>query len=95
MKQKILFFTLYGSKSGILGQKKRCLGVFWTECEVADLKQRQKTTAMATKTRSNRWYYPQMTLETPQTALINMAPVPVNMAVCAVHHRPLKSMGFL
>ena len=37
-----LFFTF---KSGILGQK-LCFGVFWTECEVADLKQRQRTTAM-------------------------------------------------
>ena len=41
------------------------------------------------ETRSNRWYYPQMTLETPQTACVDMAPVPVNMAVCAIQHRPL------
>ena len=39
------FFALYGSKSGILGQN-RCLGVFWTECGVADLKQRQRITSM-------------------------------------------------
>ena len=45
LKNRFLFFTLHGSKSGILGQK-RCFGVFWTECEVADLKQRQRTTAM-------------------------------------------------
>ena len=35
-----------------------------------------------------------MTLETPRTALLNLAPVPVNMAVCAMQHRPLRSMGF-
>ena len=29
-----------------------------------------------------------MTLETPRTALLNMAPVPVNMAVCAKQHAP-------
>ena len=35
MGQKVVFWV-----------KKRCFGVFWTECEVADLKQRQRTTAM-------------------------------------------------
>ena len=30
----------------VLWVKKRCLGVFWTECEVAGLKQRQRTTTM-------------------------------------------------
>ena len=30
----------------VLGRKNGVLGVFWTECEVADLKQRQRTTAM-------------------------------------------------
>ena len=35
MGQKVVFWV-----------KKRCFGVFWTECEVADLKQRQKLTAM-------------------------------------------------
>ena len=38
-------FTFYGSRGGILGQKTRCYGVFWTGCEVADLKQTQKLTA--------------------------------------------------
>jgi hypothetical protein len=35
MGQKVVFWV-----------KKRCLGVFWADCEVADLKQRQRTTAM-------------------------------------------------
>ena len=35
MGQKVVFWV-----------KKRCFRVFWTVCEVADLKQRQKTTAM-------------------------------------------------
>ena len=30
----------------VFWDKKRCFGVFWTRCEVADLKQRQKPTAM-------------------------------------------------
>ena len=33
-------------QKGVFCVTKRCFGVFWTECEVADLKQRQKTTAM-------------------------------------------------
>ena len=35
-----------------------------------------------------------MTLETPRTACVNMAPVPVNMAVCAIQHRPVQKRGF-
>ena len=35
MGQKLVFWV-----------KKQCFGVFWTECEVTDLKHRQKTTAM-------------------------------------------------
>ena len=35
-----------------------------------------------------------MTLETPRTALLNMAPVPVNMAASAIQHQPLRSTGF-
>ena len=35
MGQKVVFWV-----------KKRCFGVFWTRCEVADLKQRQGTIAM-------------------------------------------------
>ena len=36
------FFYLSWVKKVGFGSKKRCFGVFWTECEVADLKQRQK-----------------------------------------------------
>ena len=39
------FFAFYGSKM-VFWVKKRRLGVFWTECEVADLKQRQRIAAM-------------------------------------------------
>ena len=35
----------YGSTSSV-SVKKRCFGVFWTKCEVADLEQRQRTTAL-------------------------------------------------
>ena len=35
-----------------------------------------------------------MTLETPPTARVNMAPVPVTMAVCAIQHRPVQNKGF-
>ena len=42
---KIDLFYLLWVKSGIWVNK-RCFGVFWTECEVSDLKQRQRTTAM-------------------------------------------------
>ena len=45
LKKTIYFFTFYGSRNGILG-KKRCFVMFWTGCEVADLKQRQETTSM-------------------------------------------------
>ena len=44
-KNKVYFYPLR-VKKWYFWSKKRCLGVFWTECEVADLKQRQRTTAM-------------------------------------------------
>ena len=44
-KSIFIFFTFYGPKSGILGQK-RCFWVFWTGCEVADLKQTQILTTI-------------------------------------------------
>ena len=62
--------------------------MFWTKCEVADLKQRQRTTAMDHRNKIQSLVLPtQMALETPRTALQNMARVPVNMAVCAIQHR--------
>ena len=33
-------------------------------------------------------------LATPRAALLNMAPIPVNMAVCAMQHQPLRRSGF-
>ena len=39
-------FTFIGQKRVVFWVKKWCFRVFWTECEVADLKQRQRTTAM-------------------------------------------------
>ena len=86
-------FTFYGSKSGILGQK-RCFGVFWTECEVADLKHRQGITTMDHRNTIQSLVLP---TDDPGDALDYMCeygPVPVNMAVCAIQHRPLRSMGF-
>ena len=45
--QKIDFYFLpFMGQKVVFWVKKRCFGVFWTECEVADLKQRQRTTAM-------------------------------------------------
>ena len=68
--------------------KKRCFGVFWTECEVADLKQRQRTTAM-----DHRNKIQSLVLPTDDPG--DTPPVPVNMAVCAIQPRPLRSSGFL
>ena len=79
-------FYFYGQKV-VFWVKKRCFGVSWTKCEVADLKHRQGITTIDHMTRSNRVYYPHMALETPPTALLNVAPVPVIMAVRAIQHR--------
>ena len=35
-----------------------------------------------------------MTLETPRTACVNLAPVPVNMAISAINRPIFQSMGF-
>ena len=66
-----LFLPFMGQKV-VFWVKKRCFGVFWTKCEVADLKHRKKPRWTIEK-RYNRCYYPHMALETPQTALLNVA----------------------
>ena len=39
------FYPFIGQKV-VFWVKKRCFGVFWTRCEIADLKQRQEITTM-------------------------------------------------
>ena len=45
-KKKSFYFLPFMGQKVVFWVTKRCFGVFWTECEVADLKQRQRTTAM-------------------------------------------------
>ena len=66
----------------------------WTECEVADLKQRQEIT---TPDRRNKIQLLILPTDDPGDApdwITEYGPVPVNMAVCAIQHQALKSMGF-
>ena len=70
------------------------LGVFWAECEVADLKQRQRTNSMEHRNKTQSLVLPTDDPGDAQAVLLNMAPVPVNIAACAIQHRPLKISGF-
>ena len=40
------YFLLFMGQKGVFGVKKWCCGVFWTECEEADLKQTTEITTM-------------------------------------------------
>ena len=59
-------------------------------------KERDGIATMDDRPRSNCWCYPQMTLEAPQTALLimNMAPVPVNVAMYAINQPIVQNKGF-
>ena len=73
MGQKVVFWV-----------KKRCFGVFWTGCEVADLKQRQKLTAMDHRNKIQSLVLPTDDPGDAPDCITEYCPVPVNMAVSAV-----------
>ena len=91
--EDIDFFTFYGSKSGILGQK-RCFGVFWTECEVADLKQRQRTTAMDHRNKIQSLVLPTDDPGDAPNCITEYGLLPVNMAIYALNQLIFQNMGF-
>ena len=45
-KNIVLFYFTFVGQKGVFWVEKRCFGVFWTECEVADLEQRKEITTM-------------------------------------------------
>ena len=60
-------------QKGMFWVKKRCFVVFWTECEVADLKQRQEITTMDNRNKIHSLVLPTDDPKTPRTALLNIA----------------------
>ena len=65
------FFVLFMGQKGVFGSKNGVSGVFWTECEGSDLKQRKGITTMDYRNKIQSLV--SMTLETPPTACVNMA----------------------
>ena len=75
-------------QKGVFGVKKRCFGVFWSECEVADLEQRQGTTAMDHRNKIKPLV---LSTDDPGDApdcINEYDPLPVNMAIYAIY-RPI------
>ena len=61
--------------------KKRCFGVFWTGCEVADLKQRQNTTSMDHRNKIQSLVLPTKNPGDAPDCITEYGLLPVNMAI--------------
>ena len=74
--------------------KKWCFGVFWTGCEIADLKQRQKIFKMNYRNKIQWLVSPTDDPGDAPDCMCEYGPVPVNMAISAINRPIFRSMGF-
>ena len=87
------FYFLSWVKSGFWVQK-RCFGVFWTECEVADLKKRQKIFKMNHRNKIQSLVSPTDDPGDAPDCMCEYGPVPVNMAISAINRPVFQIRGF-
>ena len=85
---------LFMGQKGVLWVKKRCFGVFWAECEAADLKQRKVITTIDHRNKIQSLVLPTDDPGDAPDCITEYGPLPVNTAIYAIQHRPLRSMGF-
>ena len=74
MGQKVVFWV-----------KKWCFGVFWTGCEVADVKQRQKMFKMNHKNKIQSLVSPMDDPQDAQDCITEYDPCTWNMAISAIN----------
>ena len=72
-KYRFLFLGLFIGQNVVFWVKNWCFRVFWTECEVVDLKQRQGITTMDHRNKIQSLVLPTDDPKTPRTACVNMA----------------------
>ena len=82
MGQKVVFWV-----------KKRCFGVFWSKCEVVDMKQRQKTTAMDHRNKTQSLVSPTDDPGDAPDCMCEYGPLPVNMAIYAINQPIFQNKG--
>ena len=68
--------------------------VFWTGCEVADLKQRQKATSMDHRNNFQSFVLPTDDLGDAPDCITEYGPLPVNMAIYAINQPIFQNKGF-
>ena len=88
------YFLPFMGQNGVFWVQKWCFRVFWTGCEVADLKQRQRITTMDHINKIQSLVLPTDDPGDAPNCMCEYGPVPVNTAACAIQHQPLRSMGF-
>ena len=91
-KYQFLILPFMGQKV-VFWVKKRCFGVFWTKCEVADLKQRKKT-AMDHRKKIQSLLLPTYGPGDAPDCITECGPLPVNMAICAINQIFFQNKGF-
>ena len=83
MGQKVVFWV-----------KKRCFCVFWTGCEVADLKQRQKTIKLNHRNKIQSLVSPTDDPGDASGCITESGPCTWNMAISAINQPIFQNKGF-
>ena len=91
--KKYIFLTGLRVRSGVW-VKKRYFRVFWTRCEVADLKQRKETTAMDHRNKIQSLVLPTYDPGDTPDCITEYGPHPANMATHAINQPIFKNKGF-
>ena len=68
--------------------------MFWTWCEVADLKQRQKTTSIDHRNKIRSLVLPTDDPEDAPDCMCEYDPLPVDMAIYAINQPNFRNKGF-
>ena len=90
----LIFYAFHGSKGRVFWVKKRCFGVFWTGCEVADLKQRQGITTMDHRNKIQSLVLPTDDPGDAPDCITEYGPLPVNMAIYAINQPIFRTSDF-
>ena len=81
-------------QKGVFCVKKRCFGVFWTECEVADLKQRQKITALDHRNKIQSLVLPTDDPGDAPDCITEYGPCSGKYAIYAINQSIFQNKGF-
>ena len=84
-KLTFFYFLLFVGQKVVFWVEKRCFGVFWSECELANLKQRRRATAMDHRNKIQSLLLPTDDPRDAPDCMCEYGLVPVNMVIYAIH----------